>query len=126
MTKPTDAEYAWAAGLFEGEGTFGFNKQRDYPNFRLITTDEDVIDKFYGIVQAGHVYRNRKTTGFGKKQQYVWVAGSIADIRHVARILLPWLGKRRRARLLEVLDLYNTSPKVRLPAWSDSKRRVVA
>lgn len=114
--QPTNTEYAWAAGIFEGEGTIGWNKTRHYPNLGLITTDEDVIDRFHEIVQAGHVYKNRKITGLGSKQQYIWNAGSIGDVRHVAKtVLLPWMGRRRRARLLEVLDLFNTSPIVRKP-----------
>lgn len=113
--KATDAEVAWAAGLFEGEGTICLYKLRSNPFFALITTDEDVIDRFHEVVGVGRLYKNRAVFGMGSKQQYVWNANAINEVRHVAQLFLPWLGKRRRARLLEVLDAYNTADVKRAP-----------
>jgi hypothetical protein len=110
MRSPTDAELAWAAGLFEGEGTFNVTKRSTNISMALVSTDEDVVDRFHAIVGAGRVYRNRTSNGFSLKKQYVWNVSAINEFRHVAAILLPWLGNRRRARMLQVLDAYSTAP----------------
>ena len=51
-------EIAWAAGLYEGEGTvFAPWSKRDCtyhsPKLQINMTDEDIIDRFGAIIQVG-------------------------------------------------------------------------
>jgi hypothetical protein len=54
---------AWAAGLFEGEGTITIRKARlanreksDTVDIQLSSVDEDVVRKFCDVVNRGAVY----------------------------------------------------------------------
>jgi len=63
---------AWAAGLFEGEGSvcwlnMSTTNQRRVPNLGLSTTDEDVIRRFHSIVGVGFVYGPYSNSGVGDK-----------------------------------------------------------
>lgn len=96
---------AWAAGLFEGEGCssiYGGWKGRRYPALCLGSTDEDVLRRFARIVKGGNVtgpYRYGKNV----KPMWSWRAAARADVQRIGRLLRPYLGARRRARLREVL-----------------------
>jgi hypothetical protein len=49
-----DEEIAWAAGLFEGEGTFTWDYGR--AQLRVKMTDLDVLEKLLDIWSVGKVY----------------------------------------------------------------------
>lgn len=98
-------EIAWAAGLFEGEGSIQLWREgksdRLYPRLDLASTDEDVVRRFSNAVGTGRVYGpysrpNRKT---------FWrclLHGQ--DARHALDLIGPWLGERRAARMQQVLE----------------------
>ncbi len=107
----SDADIAWAAGLFEGEGTFDLGRvskdrhtgDRVYARASLGTTDEDVLLRFQAIVGVGSVNKARQMMRSGKKMWY-WKAATRDDVEHVAELFRPWLGTRRLARMTEVLS----------------------
>ena len=56
----TETEIAWAAGLFEGEGSIGFRGGSRgyvyaYLNLQLRSTDQDVVYRFHQIISEGNV-----------------------------------------------------------------------
>jgi hypothetical protein len=90
-----DEEIAWAAGLFEGEGTITQNS--GVVNLRVTSTDGDVLDRFAEVVGAGKVYGSYVYTrpdGCKRKPFYVWVCQGSA-IEDVVRMLVIWLSPRR-------------------------------
>jgi hypothetical protein len=103
MDNQTEAEWAWAAGLFEGEGSIILGKTRyRQPALWLRTTDRDVLERFAQIVGAGYItecaLRECHT-----KQQYSWSIGSRAEVRRILLQMRPWFGVRRGAKADEVL-----------------------
>jgi hypothetical protein len=65
---PLAEQLAWAAGLFEGEGTITMCGLTF--TLQLKNTDESVVDRFIEIVELGHVYGpydNHHKDGFTRK-----------------------------------------------------------
>lgn len=105
MQADRSTEIAWAAGLFEGEGSFGAYKCRTTWNVtaQIMMTDLDVLERFASVVGIGKaVLVPRSATTSGRKQIYRWRVNGKADTRYVIALLLPWLCSRRRAKALEV------------------------
>lgn len=99
---PTDREVAWAAGLFEGEGTITLNGVAKSPRLKLSMVDADVVRRFHAIVGVGH------TCPWDDKNpahqiQLCWYTGAKADIARVLDMLIPYFGERRLVRAAHVL-----------------------
>jgi hypothetical protein len=99
-------EIAWAAGLFEGEGSIAFTTKTGV-QLVLCMCDLDVVERFAGVVGCGAIYsypaRNNEHS-----DPHRWVVSNKPDVERTLRALLPWFGSRRleRARLaLERLAL---------------------
>lgn len=96
----TDPAVLWAAGLFEGEGTATINRARTAVA-QLAITDEDVVRRFHTVVGVGNLNGPYQRSA---KHKPVWQWTAYAQsARQVFELLLPHLGSRRRARVLEVL-----------------------
>jgi len=98
----TDVELAWAAGLFEGEGSFKLWNGR-YTTMVLSMTDKDVVERFARIVEVGTI-RRRTPQQEGWKEQWVWNISAHEHVRDLTTQFLPFLGERRAARAREVLE----------------------
>jgi hypothetical protein len=105
----TEVEIAWAAGLFEGEGSAGFyfsaeSNRYGYPSLVISMTDKDVVDKFHRIVGAGSVwYLGLRGAPEHHKPQWRWSSRAERDVRRIITMFLPHMCGRRTERLLEVL-----------------------
>ena len=105
-----EVDAAWAAGLFEGEGCITAQRRNGKfmrPLMSLQMTDADIVHRFHVIVGVGNVRVQDHAT---KKRVWQWQSGAIEDVRHVIRLLAPWLGERRLARAQEYLLAYETAP----------------
>lgn len=102
-----EVDAAWAAGLFEGEGSFSVQTQKKgrkvQISARLAMTDYDVVRKFHAIVQMGatHERHGRRPN---EKPCLVWCIGEAEKVRELIALFLPYLGERRRAKALELLE----------------------
>jgi hypothetical protein len=88
-------EIAWAAGLFEGEGSV--TTQDGAVIVQVKMTDEDVIRRFDSVVGRGRVYGPyvwHGRDGCVRKPFWTWVARDDAASDVLER-LLPWLCARR-------------------------------
>lgn len=96
-----DLDVAWAAGLFEGEGSFSSTKRTR--QIRMGMTDLDVLERFQRIVRVGKVYgpRNKQE---GRKPMYDWASMKWDDICYVIELFWPFLSPRRRAAAQTILD----------------------
>lgn len=104
----TEAEIAWAAGLFEGEGCVSVQRPKHAPNvvqvrLQVTSTDRDVLEKFADAIGCGRLYGpydrdpSRKPVGY-------WFASSRADVDRAAEAMRPWLCSRRIAALDAALE----------------------
>ena len=101
-----DFGFAWAAGLFEGEGTICAVKAGNTMALRIAIgmVDKDIIDRFHSIVGVGVVngpYAGRKQN---HKPIWYWRLGRRSEqIEFVSRIW-PYLGERRRQQVIETYE----------------------
>jgi hypothetical protein len=94
-------DVAWAAGLFEGEGSCFIGSGQRQPVAYLAMTDEDVVSKFHAIVGVGNVRSYQRPGKY--KRYWQWSAQSRDDVIHVLGMLWPHLGARRQERASEVM-----------------------
>lgn len=92
---------AWAAGLFEGEGTITVCRGRTRLAVKM--TDEEAVRRFTSVIRTGKMYGpyGPYESQMGTLPTYVWIAES-ESARRAANRMLPWLGDRCRERLSQV------------------------
>ena len=122
----TEIEAAWLAGLFEGEGCITAMKKANHSsgNQRFLVmkmTDEDVVRKAHLIAGVGKVYgpyravnsKVRDTSHY--KPFWQWSVFARDEVLLVGNAILPHLGERRRAKMLEALDAVSKLADARKP-----------
>lgn len=105
-----EVETAWAAGLFEGEGSATLRRSGTSAVLMLSMTDQDVVVRFAEWAGVGSVTERRRGQPH-HKDQWTWQVGGWADVVDVIDRLLPFMGQRRSERLTEV----------RAGVWRDSR-----
>jgi len=108
-------EFAWAAGLFDGEGhacmTGGKSSKYRYPQLRINQASEDgppeVLARMADLF-GGNVVGPYATAG---KPAYVWaVSGTVASV--AIRAMWPHLSRPKREQILGVLQQVAESDKM--------------
>lgn len=109
-------QLAWAAGLFEGEGSMGLKgfgpprkdgTKKLYPRMTLVSTDKDVVERFRDYMQCGTAYYRKPQKG-GHKPSWVWEVNSKSARESINKIY-PYLCGRRQAKAREVFgDLWQS------------------
>jgi hypothetical protein len=111
---------AWLAGWLEGEGCF-HDRRNARGHLRLLveaaSTDRDVIERAARIAGAGHV-RLKRSVG---KPLWNWRVEARADAVRVLRLIRPYMGLRRGARIDEMLALEMNEPD-RTPTTEDRRK----
>lgn len=102
----TDSALAWAAGVFEGEGSAiiirANHTTRVYLGLELHMTDEDIVRRFSEVVGIGSVRGPYEYAHF--KPRWKWRASGAPAIELVTdERFCRWLGRRRRGRIAEIL-----------------------
>lgn len=108
-------QLAWAAGLFEGEGSFTFAKRGKYVSIvaELGMTDADRVELFHSIIGVGNVTKHSKPLKDYWKPVSIWKVASFEGTQHTIATLWFWLGPRRRNRAQEILKLYHDGVNIR-------------
>ena len=105
MRTPSEAEVAYCAGLFEGEGCIGvYRKYGVFINIKM--TDREPLDLFaaaMGGTVMGPFNVQDTEKGRPRKPVYNYRIGSWIKVIRVANLMLPWLSPRRTAKITEVL-----------------------
>ena len=108
----------WIAGLIEGDGCFfvrkgkynngpAYSAYREYPGIDISMTDEDVVKHAHQI--AGGTFSKLKHKTRGDKSIYsLRLRGKHALSWMMT--LFPLMGRRRQAKLKEILLKWRTSP----------------
>ena len=94
-----NVDLAWAAGLLEGEGTFGLQRGT-YPRVSCSMTDEDVLQRLQDVLGGQLVAVGRKQEHW--KAAWVW-AMSGDEAARMLGLIRPYMGKRRGARIDELI-----------------------
>lgn len=109
MLTQADIDFAWAAGLFEGEGHIAhrvYHTRRPHETIRALVlnmTDEDIVKRFHAIVGAGSV-RFVKRQKVGWNDIWSWKCTAWVDLEPLLERLLPYLGERRAQKARELLQ----------------------
>lgn len=105
-------DIAWAAGLFEGEGSV-FLAPGGKARMSLNMTDEDVVKKFHSVVGCGQ-FRGPYARGI-HKVRWDWTLSKHGDIERLYDKFKPYLGVRRSKRFREVLRVARKNLPVFIP-----------
>lgn len=101
-------DLAWAAGLFEGEGSFYSNVVRkqsqtySYPCAEVHMTDEEVVRRFAGVIGFGKVWP-KKARSARWKPQWAWRCHGARDTTRLVELIGSWLSSRRKEAAARVL-----------------------
>lgn len=101
---------AWAAGLFDGEGTTSASDQWDTPHVSVAQAGEgqpEVLERFLGIVRVGSI--NGPVFRPGRRPSWCYWASGPNALR-VIELLWPSLGPVKRAQAGPVLAAYRVHP----------------
>lgn len=125
-----DQSFAWAAGLFDGEGSTELHTRRtpDRAWFglrsRVSQSDANgvpaVLRRFQLIVKCGRI--DGPTSGEGYEDAYKWEAGADETLRMLP-LIWPWLGIVKRVQAIEVIKTVDALPVLRRHPWRDDARR---
>jgi len=89
-----NCEIAWAAGLFEGEGSFDHSAGNAHrPRATMSLTDQDVLERFMRAVGVGTIGPSKRRASHHKEAWQWWT--NEAEFHVVYALLKPWLGPRR-------------------------------
>ena len=102
----TDSEWAWVAGLLEGEGYFNIREQSIggfwVAEIRCRMCDRDVIEKLHRTVGVGNL-NGPYERGENHQDQWEWRCSRREHVRTVLAKCEPWFGSRRGKRAREML-----------------------
>lgn len=96
---------AWAAGLFDGEGSVSLVD--GWLKLQLKMTDRGAVERFARIVTGPdrvlgpYVNRTGDKDGYPRKDFYMWVS-RVGEGRPILTRLWPYLSEFRRARAREL------------------------
>lgn len=94
-------EWGWVAGLLEGEGYFGHRRNGDLI-IQIVMTDGDVIKRLHKVLGLGPTFKQRQLPS--GKTAFVWNLTKQADCAGLMMTLLPMMGERRQAKIIECLE----------------------
>ncbi len=92
--------WAWAAGLFEGEGSV--NRRRYGYSITVSMTDRDVLLRFYTALECGRLYGPYQPKNLRAKKVWKWVVSDKAGILQFQERVGALLCSRRKVQLRPV------------------------
>lgn len=95
-------EIAWAAGIFEGEGSWGFYASKLRAD--IVMGDRDVLERVASALAMGRVV-NEPLPANPQHRQMFRLCVTNAQAIELALLLWPYLGERRRSVFREKLAL---------------------
>ena len=98
----SDTDIAWAAGLFDGEGSTSVLKaQKDkyaYVRMNVPQKIREVLDKFIDIVQVGKIYKHNK------REMHSLDIYKQEDVIQTLNMLWPYLSEVKKKQALAAFD----------------------
>jgi len=93
---------AWAAGIYEGEGTAHYSLSAGY-RVGITSSDEDVVQRFHEVVGFGTIYGPYRHGNRSNKPLWLWGATNRQGVRNLLELFRPFLLTRRVEQLERVL-----------------------
>ena len=106
MKNLSPIEWAWIAGIIEGEGCFSTTKTNPHPLFALQMVDEDIVARFADLV--GVKYAHRVMKGEKHKDVFQIAVRRRSFIEWLIVNIYPWMGERRRSKIDECIAFYQS------------------
>lgn len=103
IAKSTDLDWAWLAGIFEGEGCIGFTA-RSSVSLSLTSTDKDVVDRCLEVTGVGTVIEQKRQDRKRHKRCWRWTIQKSDDVEVVISRIEDQLGLRRWAKAQEAKE----------------------
>ncbi len=110
--------FAWAAGLFDAEGSVSLGKHRTHIGYRTIDASitqggsngvPPELERFLALVTLGRNYGPYEQEG-ATEPIYRWRLSRADDIRVVVHLLGPWLGAVKTAQARSALRVIDAQP----------------
>jgi hypothetical protein len=102
-----ESDFAWAIGLYEGEGTVGIygsgSGRTRRARMSIGMVDRDVVEKFHSIVKVGRVIL-KKSNHPDHQDVWHWQIGKREQILDLLLKIIPFLGHRRQDQAQIVID----------------------
>lgn len=103
-------EFAWACGVFEGEGSLGVwrngtgSRRRRRSSMQVVMSDREVLERLHAALGAGTIdgpYQQKSSN----RPLYRWrhVGGTVA-MSQLLRRMEPWLSERRNEQAQAIHD----------------------
>lgn len=103
----SEADLAWLAGIYEGEGSVflkgtssRYNGEKNAPYIKIAMIDEDIIQRVQRVAGFGTMSSYILKSG---KRIYQWHSGDREQVPQLLRAMSPWLGERRMEQVRIVL-----------------------
>jgi hypothetical protein len=98
-------ELAWAAGLFDGEGTTYFHERNKYPILSLCQAGDyalEILDRFGAALAVYHDIRLNRVLPSGKLNYQLHIV-SYDRVNYALDLLWPWLSTQKKIQAKECL-----------------------
>ena len=109
----TTEETAWLAGILEGEGSFviSYRKGQTTPwcGVMMASTDQDVIEHVAQLLKTSVTGPIKQPKAHWKPQWKTSLARRF-DLEHILPLLRPYMGRRRQAKIDELLEVFAAHP----------------
>lgn len=107
---PAEVARAWAAGLYDGEGSTTIDGRRAtgprrYPTLRcsMAQNGNEVLERFAAVLSVGRIYCPSPSATYEK---WTWAVGGREAITAL-RIMWPYLSAPKRRQATEALAVYD-------------------
>ena len=114
---PPINSFAWAAGLFDAEGSTSLSDHRSHAGYKVIeaaitqggkSIPEELV-RAHALLERGNVNGPYIQEG-ANELIYRWRASRADDVRMLLHLLDPWLGEVKRAQALAALRVIDAQP----------------
>jgi len=101
-------DFAWAAGLFDGEGNIRFDprpgRKNGWCQMQMAQTDRRVLDRFRGVLGIGKVYGPYPQRHEKSKPYFQYSAQGFESVQAAAAMLWRFLSPVKRNQVRATLE----------------------
>ena len=97
-------EFAWATGVFEGEGTIYLHPKCVSVCLSMTQTDIDILYRLQRIFGGSIGPKSYRSKPSHYKPQWYWKLQRAPEVRPLLERMLPLLGERRACKAQDALD----------------------
>jgi hypothetical protein len=111
-------DWAWFAGIFEGEGCIVTRMRGVHASMRVKMADRDVVERVAVVAGCGRVRADTPSGNPRHRDMWIWEAARRTDVIQLLDRLYPFMGERRRARIDTVMPQLRNPRRLVDDGWS--------